>query len=937
MNRPPPIAAPHARATRWAPRAPRRAMRATAALAATLAAVLLAGCAAERLHREGMAALAAGQREQGLRQLQEATANDPGNPRYKLDLLNAQAGIARELVTRADDARGAGDATQARALYHQALKVSPGLDRALVGLAALEQDVVIGRWLEQARAQLKDPKDSKDNKGKGAEAAQELVARALAVNGSHAGAVQLKREIGVLLEQQAVARQAQLAAASVMRRPVSLQFRDANLRMVFEALARTTGLNVVLDRDVKPDLKTTIFVKDAAVEDAVDLILLQNQLDKKVLNGSTLFVYPATAAKQKEYQDLVVRTFHIASGDAKHIQGVLKTVLKLKDVVIDEKNGTLVIRDTPDAIAVAAKVIAAQDVAEAEVMLEVEVLEVSRDRLSNIGVKFPEGIGLATPTDANGQLTVGTLRNITRDNLLASGLNAGINFRLQDTDANLLSSPRLRARNKEKARVLIGDRVPIITNTVTPVTTGGSVVTGTVQYQEVGLKLDFEPQVYSDKEVGVRVSLEVSSITREIAGPSGSLAYQIGTRNASTALRLRDGETQVLAGLISDDERNTAAKLPGLGHMPVVGMLFGNNSGSGSKKEIMLSITPRIIRPPAVASADTHEVYSGTESAIRARPLRLDSVGSPNGAAPPAGAASGVVGSVGGGNGGAGTANSFSSPAGAATPGGAEGSATPPPGASGTAPAPAAAASAGAGTSAATAPAGTSVGGLGAAALPLPLPGTPAGSGAPAAPPAVVVPAPPPTPINRAAIPPSIRPGAIYQPAPVPARPVPATPPPKAADGESVKAAPLDLPVLAGGAGGELRWSGPRQAQIGAAFVAEVAAVELPALRRWPLVVRYDPVVMRFVEAAPAAAAAAAGATLQPVRVDPLVGRVELALQFPAKAAPLATQPLVALTFAAVSSRAQTQLLVSALDAKGEDHQPLRLARGTPLRLKTTP
>jgi hypothetical protein len=197
----------------------------------------------------------------------------------------------------------------------------------------------------------------------------------------------------------------------------------------------------------------------------------------------------------------------------------------------------------------------------------------------------------------------------------------------------------------------------------------------------------------------------------------------------------------------------------------------------------------------------------------------------------------------------------------------------------------------------------------------------------------VVVPAPPPAPINRTTIPPAIRPGAIYAPAAVPAPPVTTTPPAKAPGAESVKATPSDGPAVAGG---ELRWSGPRQAQIGAPFTAEVAAVELPALRRWPLVVRYDPLVMRFVEAAPAAAAAALGATLQPVRVDTLVGRVEIALQFP-KATPAETQPLVLLTFAAVSARAQTQLLVSALDAKGEDDRPLRLARGTPLRLKTTP
>ncbi|MBL8324631.1 MAG: hypothetical protein JNJ89_06690, partial [Rubrivivax sp.] len=361
--------------------------------------------------------------------------------------------------------------------------------------------------------------------------------------------------------------------------------------------------------------------------------------------------------------------------------------------------------------------------------------------------------------------------------------------------------------------------------------------------------------------------------------------------------------------------------------------LFGNNTGSGSKKEIMLSITPRIIRPPAAASAETHEVYSGTESAIRARPLRLDSVSAVPGGAP---ASAGAVGAAGAGGNGSAAASPFTSPGGIATPGtgAGEGSAAPP----GTA---ASGASGGAGTApaAGNAPAsgGAPVGGLGAATA---APGAEAGAAAPRVP-AAVVPATPPAPVNRTTIPPSIRPGAIYRPAAVPVPAAPSTPPAKVPGAESVKAAPLDLPALAG-SGGELRWSGPRQAQIGAHFTAEVAAVDLPGLRRWPLVVRYDPLVMRFVEAAPASSAAAAGATLLPARVDSMAGRVELALQFPkapstAASAVAAEQPLVALTFAAVSPRAQTQLLVSALDAKGEDDRPLRVGRGAPLRLKTTP
>ncbi len=151
--------------------------------------------------------------------------------------------------------------------------------------------------------------------------------------------------------------------------------------------------------------------------------------------------------------------------------------------------------------------------------------------------------------------------------------------------------------------------------------TGAGVVTGSVQYQDVGLKLEFEPQVYSDQEVGIRISLEVSNIVKEIPGPNGSLAYQIGTRNAQTVVRLRDGETQILAGLISAEDRNASARIPGLGHLPMVGKLFGNNSGNNNKTEIVLSITPRIVRAPATLDAvGAHRLLGHRKQHARARP-----------------------------------------------------------------------------------------------------------------------------------------------------------------------------------------------------------------------------------------------------------------------------------------------------------------------------
>jgi general secretion pathway protein D len=281
-------------------------------------------------------------------------------------------------------------------------------------------------------------------------------------------------------------------------------------------------------------------------------------------------------------------------------------------------------------------------------MLEVEVLEVSHDRLTNLGVQFPDSISFSVPTPAGG-LTLGALRATTNNSLLVSPApSIAINLKLQDTDANILASPRIRARNKEKARILIGDRVPIITNSVTPVQSGGSVVTGSVQYQDVGLKLEFEPQVYNQQEVGIRIALEVSSIVKEIAGPNGSLAYQIGTRNANTVLRLQDGETQILGGLISSGDRNTASKVPGVGQMPVLGRLFSNNSGTDSKTEIILSITPHILRAPALLDASLRNVFSGTEGSLRERALQLDPIGavgmqSTGGPAPAAGSGPGAA------------------------------------------------------------------------------------------------------------------------------------------------------------------------------------------------------------------------------------------------------------------------------------------------------
>jgi general secretion pathway protein D len=881
-------------------------------LVAAAVLALLAGCAAQRYNTEGMKLVASGQREQGLALLAQASQLEPTNSRYRLDYLTQQALAVRELLARADDARAAGKTAEARELYLATLRIDPGSDRARIGLKAVDMD-------ERHAAMVADA-------GKLAKSGDLAAARAklrlvLLENPANVGAQKELARVNGEIERAEEARRAQIAATSVLKKPVTLQFRDANLRMVFEALSRTTGLNVIFDRDVRPDLKTTIFVRDASVGDTVDLILLQNQLEKKVLNANTMLIYPATSAKQKEYQDLKVRTFQISNADAKHLQNVLKTVLKVKDIALDERSNTLVIRDTPDTVAVAERIIAAHDFADPEVMLEVEVLEVSRDRLSNLGIKWPESATISTPTNAAGTLTIGELRGLTRDQLLITPLSVGINLKLQDTDANLLASPRIRARHREKARILIGDKVPVITNTATPLGTGGSVVTGSVQYLDVGIKLEVEPHIYAEGDVGIKLNLEVSNIVREIAGPQGSLAYQIGTRNATTNLRLRDGETQILGGLISDQDRNTASKVPGIGQLPILGRLFSSDNGTHAKSEIVLSITPRIVRSAATADANLRDVYSGTEAAVRETPLRLDPVGSVSGSAgsvpfvPPGGQRAAPT-----------APDAAGDPAAPRAPAPAQGAPSPAPSA---APAPGAPAS------------GAVIG----------APGGDATGTAPGAPPAAaprpptltpVVPAPR-TPVPAESLPPSIRPGGIYKPAPPPQpaapKPSPGPPPP----GETVDsgaapavAAASALPAAHSADAGplEFAWQGPYRVKVGQSFEVALEVNAGADLTRLPLVVRFDPLVLTFLDAQLGEFASKSGVSALKPEVDATRGSVRFDLQAGAGKSFRGQGALLALRFAARAPRQQTQLMLSQIELKDATGALAAAVRATPLTLR---
>jgi general secretion pathway protein D len=214
-------------------------------------------------------------------------------------------------------------------------------------------------------------------------------------------------------------------------------------------------------------------------------------------------------------------------------------------------------------------------------------------------------------------LTLANIRGLTRDRI---GLGLGevlINLKREVGDVTTLANPKIRARNKEKAKILIGDKIPIVTST----TGTGGFVSDSVSYLDVGLKLDVEPTVYNDDDVAIKIALEVSTLGAAVKTSSGTLAYQIGTRSASTLLRLHDGETQLLAGLISKEDRSTSSRVPGVGDLPLLGRLFSSNADNSRRTELVLAITPRILRNVRRPDASETELWVGTEALPRLRPV----------------------------------------------------------------------------------------------------------------------------------------------------------------------------------------------------------------------------------------------------------------------------------------------------------------------------
>lgn len=606
------------------------------------AAALLVGCGTHYVQNRAREQADAGQYEGAIKTLETGTAEHPDSAELRAALFRTRAEALTKLLTQAGTARAQGQFEAAEALLRRAQALEP--DSARV------RDLVLALDTERRQAAALTEAEGLASKGQNYGALR-VINEALKGNPRHPGLMTLQRRLEVAQRQEYFAAARQSLSET---RPISLDFRETGLRTVLDLVSRHSGINFVLDKDIRSDLRVTVYLRDAKVEDALDLIVSTHQLAKKVLDDKTVLIYPNTPDKQREYREQVIKVFYLASADAKQASVFLRSMLKVQDPFVDERSNMIALRDTPDVIQIAERLMAMYDTSEPEVVLEMELLEVNSTRLTELGIKFPDTITLSplAPVSASSSsssggsgLTLSNLRDIGSDRVGVSVAGLLINLRREVGDVETLANPRVRAKNKEKAKVLIGSKVPVVTT----VATSSGFVSDSISYLDVGIKLELEPTVYADDDVAIKIAMEVSSIASQIKTSSGGLAYEIGTRNAATTLRLRDGETQVLAGLINRQERTSSARVPGLGDVPVLGRLFSSQLDNGTRTEVVFAITPRVVRNLRRPDANESELWVGTESYTRlrgpgGRAVAVDAVGDKAGAG-----AAGVAGTAGAG------------------------------------------------------------------------------------------------------------------------------------------------------------------------------------------------------------------------------------------------------------------------------------------------
>ena len=584
-----------------------------------LAGVILSGCVAGgSSFSRGESLEAKGMYEEAMYSYAEAFRENPDATEYRLRFLSVRG--------KAADARF----KRGSALFEQG-DYSAALEELRAGLGFEPSEARFEQLIEKV-VRLKDAQQAyqegllfeKTNKFREAE---RLFSRALELDPNNEDYRAAKTRIMGLRKNRLEGFELSLKST----RPITLKFRDARIKEVFNIVTRLSGINFIFDEGVR-DQPVTVFLENATFQQTLDLLTNMFKLGCKVANESTVIVYPKTPDKIKQYEDMTIRTFHLNHMEAKKAINLIRSVLQVRKIYANEETNAIVVRDTKEVVSVVEKVLEANDAPDAEVILDVEVLEVGDTDSKMVGLLLsPYNVQMGA-YNSGGNLMASSLSSAVTDSsstiadntaslIKAFSLKGYTNFVTVPTGqfnfaktiikSEILSNPKIRVKNREKSKFNVGKRIPITTTTTTNETTSVN-----VQYIDVGVKVVAEPTIGLNNEIVIKLSLEVSQDTeRQVVGgaDSATVVVTIATRNLETVLTLKDGETSVIGGLIEKNYSNNKDKIFLLGDIPILGNLFTNTDSTNRKSELVLAITPRLVRGVTVPSHNMASFVSGKE------------------------------------------------------------------------------------------------------------------------------------------------------------------------------------------------------------------------------------------------------------------------------------------------------------------------------------
>ena len=426
---------------------------------------------------------------------------------------------------------------------------------------------------------------------------------------------------------------------------ITLNFpKPKPVKEIYQAMAKAYGFNVLFDPKLKDD-RITIELNDLTAEQSLEMVMQAAAHFYKVLDEHTIIIADDTPQNRREYEDLVIKTFFLSNADVKEVDKLLRSLIEARRLSTNEQLNAITLRDTADKVAIAEKLIQVNDKAKAEVLVDVELLLMARRNQSDIGAalsSYTFNLGLDTAQASgtegqNGSLYLDQFKNVSRGDWFINIPSVVINLAKSSGNAEVLAQPQLRITEGEKASLHIGDRVPI---PVTSFNTGYQGAPGSVtpitsfQYQDIGIKIDVEPRVHHNREVTLKLTVEVSNLGDEVSVGPNQTAVTIGTRTITSVIRLKNGESSLLAGLIRRDTAETTTETPLLSDIPLIGRLFTTKGKDIRRTDLVLTLTPSIIRFPDITEEDLAPMWVGTESQISfygSRSPRIESGRAPRG------------------------------------------------------------------------------------------------------------------------------------------------------------------------------------------------------------------------------------------------------------------------------------------------------------------